>query len=71
MQQPDVRPRVGLERRRLLPELWRCAVMSRAYMRKIQEIRRSNAAAPIPNRKQRRRMSRNANRQADIRDQEN
>ncbi|ANA86481.1 hypothetical protein BH762_gp037 [Gordonia phage OneUp] len=41
------------------------------YMRKMQELRRSSAASPIPNRKQRRRMSRNANRQADIRDQEN
>ncbi|WNM66430.1 hypothetical protein SEA_CULVER_163 [Gordonia phage Culver] len=43
---------------------------NKPYMRKMQEIRRSNAATPIPSRKQRRRVSRRARKQADIRDQE-
>ncbi|ANA86320.1 hypothetical protein SEA_LOZINAK_163 [Gordonia phage Lozinak] len=43
---------------------------NKPYMRKMQEIRRSNAATPIPSRKERRRVSRNARKQADIRDQE-
>ncbi|QKY79739.1 hypothetical protein SEA_ENGINEER_165 [Gordonia Phage Engineer] len=39
---------------------------NKPYMRKMQEIRRSNAATPIPSRKRRRRGSRSTDRRADI-----